>query len=199
MTVNQKQQEKIGLFGGTFDPFHSGHLLLADWILNELKLDKVIFIPNRLHPFHKRTDIAPAKHRLKMLMLVFEKFPHFSVCDFELRQQGISYTVNTLRYFARENPSALHYYFIGDDNVKDFFSWKNPREIMQLAKIVVLKRQKQPHSRPQIADMLYVHNPIIPISSTKIRILIRQGKRFSDLLPEEVYNYIREHNLYGSA
>jgi nicotinate-nucleotide adenylyltransferase len=190
-------EKRIGLFGGTFDPIHMGHLIVAEWITDSLELDKTIFIPNNIHPFRKRSDITGSQHRLKMVEKAIQEFPRFDVSDLELRNEGVSYTIDTLHYFISEYPESNIYYIMGADNLKDFTSWKQPHEILKLVNLVVYNRpgieinESLEHER-----MILIDSPFIDISSTHVRHRIREHRAFRSLVPPEVYRYITEHKLY---
>jgi len=188
--------KKIGLFGGTFDPLHIGHLIVAEWIWEALKLDKIIFIPNHIHPFHKRQDITPAAERLKMLQLAAKDFPQFSVDPVELERQGVSYTVDTVRYFKKQFPQAEIFLLIGADNWNDFHKWKEPQKIREMAELVVYNRRALDVSASEEKNTIFADSPFIDISSTQIRRRIRSGQAYRSLVPPAVYSYIREQHLY---
>jgi len=191
---------RIGLFGGTFDPIHMGHLIVAEWITDSLEIDKTIFIPNNIHPFRKRGDIEEAGHRLKMIELAINPYPRFDVSDVEIRREGVSYTIDTLQHFISEYPDSGIYYVMGADNLKDFTSWKQPHEILKLVNLVVYNRagteidESLDHER-----MILIDSPYIDISSTHIRHRIAKGRAFRTLVPPGVYEYIIDNKLYQNT
>ncbi|NOX88022.1 MAG: nicotinate (nicotinamide) nucleotide adenylyltransferase [Calditrichaeota bacterium] len=188
---------KIGLFGGTFDPIHHGHLIVAEWLQHELQLKKVFFIPNYIHPFRKRSDIVQPEHRLKMTRLAIRNFDDFEVSDFEIRKGGVSYTIDTIEHFKERFPNARIYYFIGVDNLSEFHKWRRYRDILNEAQLVVYNR---PENAPTVDlprdKIMFLKTPLIEISSTMIRERLKQNKPVKSLLPAPVYDYICEHGLY---
>jgi len=94
-------KKRIGLFGGTFDPVHLGHIKIAEWLQDHLHLDEIYFIPNYIHPFNKRKDISSAKDRLKMLELALKAYPSFKICEYEINKKEVSYSIQTIQYFKK--------------------------------------------------------------------------------------------------
>jgi len=190
-------RSRIAIFGGTFDPVHKGHLLLAEWIADNLHLDGILFIPIRIHPFSKRQDITRAEHRLNMLRLAIAGYNNFEVSSVELEREGVSYTVDTLRSLHRRKPDTEFYFLIGDDNLSEFHKWKEPDEIRKLARIVVFRRGGQAEiNKKKYPDFIYVDNPLIDISSSEIRERLKRGLPLEDQIPPAVLDYIRQHRLY---
>ncbi len=188
---------KIALFGGTFDPVHLGHLIVAEWAWDALGLDKVIFIPNHIHPFRKRRDITPPEQRLDMLELALQAYPNFEVSSVELKRKGVSYTVDTLEYFHKTYPDSELFFLIGADNLLKFDEWKKPQRILELAKIVVYNRDdSQVESDTRNERIIYLNSPNIKISSTQIRERIKQGHSCKSMLPLKVWQYIEENHIY---
>ena len=190
--------KKIALFGGTFDPVHMGHLIIAEWVMEELALDRIFFVPNLIHPFNKRKYITPAHQRLRMLELALRGYKRFAIEDVELKRQGTSYAIDTIKYFIDKAPSAQLFYLIGADNLPDFEKWKDPQKIKELTNLVVYKRNLNQPVPDSQKNVLFMDSPIIDISSSKIRARIAEGKSCRSMLPAGVYDYIREHRLYKS-
>ncbi len=187
---------KIGIYGGTFDPVHHGHLITANYILEERKLDKLIFIPCYISPHKVHKFSSNENQRLEMLKLALENEPKFEISDYELMNKEISYTVKTLEYLSKTYDDIE--LIIGYDNLLVFPDWKEPDRIFELATVVVLKRKSDLNERInkyfELAE--FVDSPIIEISSTDIRNRINLGKSVKYLLPENVLNFIYENNLY---
>jgi len=196
--MNPKYQpNKIALFGGTFDPVHLGHLIVAEWAWDALDLDKVIFIPNHIHPFRKRRDITPPQQRLDMLELALQAYPNFEVSDVELERKGVSYTVDTLEYLHKIYPDSELFFLIGADNLLKFDEWKEPQRILELAKIVIYNRDdSRIEDDTRQERMIYLNSPNIKISSTQIRERIKQGHSCKSMLPLDVWRYIEENHIY---
>ena len=123
-------QKRIGLFGGTFDPIHLGHTLVAEWLQHKLDLDTIHFIPNYIHPFAKRKDISSSQNRLQMLNLALNDYPSFKICDYEINTKEVSYSIHTIQYFKKTFPEDILFYLIGSDNVDEFSLWKNSDDII---------------------------------------------------------------------
>jgi nicotinate-nucleotide adenylyltransferase len=190
------EKQKIGLFGGTFDPIHIGHLIIAQEALEAARLDKVIFIPAFLPPHKPEDPLLPAHHRLAMVGVSLKGDERFAVSSYEVDKGGASYTVETLRHFFRMFPSAELFFLMGADSFQQIMTWKNPEQIAQLATLLVIGRPGFP--MPQGGDVSYhpVLIPEIPVSSTAIREKIRAGKSVKYLVPEPAFYYIKEHKLY---
>ncbi len=186
---------KIGIFGGTFDPVHNGHLKTAEFLIEKRKYKKIIFIPNFLSPHKTNSRITSPFHRLNMLNLALSNKPEFEVSDFELKRNCISYTFETIQHFS-EIYKDLEL-IIGYDNFLNFNSWKNTNLILNKTKVVILRRNNNKliniKNNP---NFIFVNSPLIDISSTEIRNKIKTDQSIKNLLPTTVINYINKHNLY---
>lgn len=190
---------KIGIFGGTFDPPHVGHLIVADEVRSELKLDAILFIPAKRSPHKLDRKPAPAAKRLKLLSLATRDTPHFIISELELRRGGISYTVDTLEKLHRKNPKDEFFLIIGMDNLRSFHTWRSPDKIIGLASVVVMtragvRRIRVPRALKKRTILCAV--PDIDVSSSDIRKRIREGKAFRHLVPPQVYAFIKRHRMY---
>ncbi len=201
-------EQRIGLLGGTFDPIHFGHLLLAVHSYEELELDRVIFIPSRLPP-HKSEPVAEAADRLEMVRLALADDDRFLVCDCELGRAEPSYTIETVRELQSSLGSDAHlFWLIGSDMVGDLPSWHKIGELVELIEIIVVGRagQAEPDysaleptlTAEQIKRLRAqgIKLPLIDISSTAIRERIGAGQSVHYLLPRVVEEYITQHKLY---
>lgn len=190
--------KRIGLFGGTFDPVHLGHIQVAEWVRSNLKLDQIFFIPIYIHPFQKRQDITNADARLKMLELAIKEYPEFSLCDYEIKKKGVSYSIDTIRYFKKIYTKSTLFYLIGSDNLQDFFQWKDPESIFNLATVIVYDRVDSAVSKSINIDprFQFVQCPLIEISSSLIREKIKKKQLFRFLLHPDVHDYIVSQKLY---
>ena len=186
-----------GVFGGTFDPVHNGHLITAEKVFQLRNLDKIIFIPAFISPFKKEIDSTSAVHRLNMLKAAIEGVSIFEWSDIEINSGGISYTINTLRKL-KDRFQRLDL-IIGYDNILDFPDWKEPDEIIKIATLVVLKRlelkTKVKHNR-FFEQAVFAETPVIDISSTAIRERVKNNLPIDNLVPERVKKYIYKNNLY---
>jgi nicotinate-nucleotide adenylyltransferase len=189
--------EKIAILGGSFNPIHIGHLILANTVCEEFNLDKIIFVPCYIQPLKSNKDFASAEDRLVMIKLAIQNNPKFELSDIEIKRKGKSYTVDTLKYFKQKYDDL--YFVIGADNIKDFHRWKEPYTILKLAKLIVTNRggieQKIP-KRLRGKKIFVCKIPDIEISSTLIRNNIRSNKSIKYLVPEKVEKYIIKNKLY---
>ena len=192
---------RLGIFGGTFDPIHLGHLIVAELTRGLLGLDRVIFVPARMSPHKRGADASPG-HRFRMTGIAVEDNPHFEVSDVEIRREGPSYTVDTLRSLRGTNPpEAEHYLLLGADSARDLESWREPEELLSSSKVVILGRpgtesRELPGTVASRAAVL--STPLIGISSSEIRRRVRAGETIRYLVTEPVESYIRSQGLYAS-
>lgn len=193
---------KIALFGGSFDPVHMEHAHYAQAAKEALGLDKVIVLPAGIAP-HKSGAYAGGEERLAMCRLAFSSFSWAEVNDFEVKQQGKSYTYLTCRHFAEAYPDAQLYFLVGEDMLEDFFTWKNPDDILAHARLVACGRANRlPYSLHERfrarfgVDFLTVPFTGEAVSSRLLRVDLAFGKRPSAIDPH-VLSYIEEHRLYS--
>ncbi len=199
MTPDNKK--RIGIMGGTFDPIHHGHLIVAEWLCAVLNIDQTYFVPMHHHPFNKRRDIAPARHRLAMLSRAIAPFPSFQISEFELNRPEVSFTVDTLHHFKEKNPDCDLYLFMGRDNLESFLKWKEPFKILDMAYLAVYMRLNHQTVVPELENhpkILFIDRPVIDISSSHIRHRIRKNLPYRSLVPQRVFEYITDHHLYRS-
>lgn len=187
----------VGIFGGTFDPVHVGHLITAQAVREIRKLEKIIFIPAFISPHKTDIRILDPEHRLNMLKLALGETRYFEYSDLEIKKEDISYSVQTLRELKKTYKNLE--LIIGSDNIFDFKTWKEPDEIIKLAKLIVLKRKSS--IEPDYKDKYYksavfVETPTIEISSSDIRSRVARGLSVKYLVTDKVMNYIIENKLY---
>jgi nicotinate-nucleotide adenylyltransferase len=191
--------ERIGMFGGTFDPIHVGHLLLAERAREELGLDHILFVPANVPP-HKRSGrlIAPPESRLEMLRLAIAGNPAFEISTHEIDREGVSYTVDTLRHFEAVRPTARFTLLIGGDNAGDFATWRDPEQIVRLASVAVWARPGSQLPAELLPGVGYhrIDSPLLEISSTDIRSRAAAGRSIRYMVPDAVADYITRHELY---
>ncbi len=200
MSLDQLSNVKsVGIFGGTFDPIHTGHLILAERAREELNLDKILFMPAHIPP-HKSNGqkIASGKARLEMTRLAVASHPDFVVTDIELKREGLSFAVDSLDQIKRLCPTTELVLLMGSDNARDFSSWREPERILKLAHVAVWERPGSYYwpevYRGYIARK--ISSPLIEISSTEIRSRVLEGYSVRYLTPDSVITYIKEHGLY---
>jgi nicotinate-nucleotide adenylyltransferase len=187
---------RVGLFGGTFDPPHLGHLLIAEWALEELELDRVVFMPAGSPPHKRRHELSAADARIAMTRLATSRNPRFRVSTLETRRRGLSFTVDTLRELKRSTRGADLVLILGADSLDDFRNWHAPREIMRLATLAVAARPAA-HRVRRRRGVVALQNPPLALSSSAIRARVRAGRSVRYLVPDAVARYIARHRLYA--
>ena len=193
----------IGIFGGSFDPVHNGHLAAARAVLARNPLDAIWFVPARVSPLkigHMRADDT---HRLAMLRLALSGEPRFELNDYEINKGGISFTIDTIRHFRAENPNDDFSLIIGADSLATFPKWKDAEQIMNHCRIIVLARRGASLTRAEIQLPATASIDIIsdfdePVSSSEIRRKIASGETIDSLLPAAVAEYAHCHGLYST-
>ena len=186
---------RLGVFGGTFDPPHLGHLIVAQDACAALALDGVLFVLAASPPHKQGRAHTPARLRLEMLEAATADDPRFRPCDIELRRDGPSYTVDTLRQLAAEEPAAELFLLIGADQAREFATWRSPDDITRLATVVALSREGEaapPDVTP--ASMRWLPVTRIDISATDIRRRVAVGEPIRYLVPAAVEAIIRREN-----
>ena len=204
-----EQNNRIGLLGGTFNPVHLGHLVIAQNALEVFDLDKVIFIPCANPPHKTPSILASAEHRMAMLETVIEDDPRFEVSDIEIRRDGTSYTIDTVTQLKKLSPYAEFHFIIGADSLLELHSWKDIGQLLKLCTFVTFARPGADTSRirandlkldPPWAEKLLENiatSHLLDISSSDIRHRVAEGMSIRYLVPLEVEMYIAEHNLYA--
>ncbi|MDI6767212.1 MAG: nicotinate-nucleotide adenylyltransferase [Bacteroidota bacterium] len=190
---------KYGLFGGTFNPPHIGHLIVIESVRNALKFDKIFFIPSAQPPNKPGMSLAPPSMRYEMTKLAIQGNVGFDVSDIEIKRQGLSYTIDTLEEFVARYPKADFSLIIGADNLLEFETWKAPDEIITKADLVVMSRPDFPiHNikRNYSRHAQFLNVPSIGISSTDIRRRVKMGRSIRYLVPLTVEQFIHHKGLY---
>jgi len=187
---------RIGILGGTFDPIHLAHLMIAEQVRESLDLQEIWFMPARIPP-HKERRVTSEKHRLEMVKLALREVPYFRAVSFELERPGPSYTVDTIQDLKIKFPEHTFYFIIGGDMVEYLPHWHRIEELVQMIQFVGVHRPGY-----KIVESLYspyvktVEIPQIDISSTMIREKVSKGQSIRFIIPEEVRQYIEEKHLY---
>jgi len=198
--------KKTGILGGTFDPVHSGHILLAEEVAARLGLEEVIFIPAG-HPWFKEDGvITPAEHRLAMLRLAVAGHPLFSISTMELTRPGPTYTVDTMAELRRRRGAGEELYFIlGWDNLRELPRWHDPEKLISLCKLAVVPRVGSNAPDPAALEkslkgikkrVVMLEGPHIDVSASQIRRRVAAGLSTEGLVPTPVARYIEAHGLY---
>jgi nicotinate-nucleotide adenylyltransferase len=214
----ERSLKRVGVFGGSFNPIHHGHLVLADEILERLGLDRMLFVPAAIPPHKASRELAPAVDRSRMVELAIARHPGFAVSDVELSRPGVSYTVETLT--ALQERGQELYFVIGSETFLDLLSWREPRRLARLARLVVVPRAGSTFDPDSAAALkilreigvdrfgivdrlpvpenavLIVHAMSLPISASELRRRIRDGRSVESRMPEAVIDYVRAHGLY---
>lgn len=189
---------RIGVFGGTFDPPHIGHLIIAEQARQQLRLDKVLFIPAFLPPHKKVGASASALQRFAMLEKAVSGVAGLAVESIEIDRKGTSYTIDTLKALRRRFKRAAFFLILGGDNFLQFESWKSVKEIRKLANLAVYARKRVTGGgrKGRIGSAVLLRGTLLGISSTMIRQRVRNGESIRFLVPPSVEQYIRRHKLY---
>lgn len=190
---------RLGLFGGSFDPVHKGHLALARAALRELKLERVYFVPARQSPLKEDQPSASARHRLAMLRQALRGEPRFRVEDWELRRAGPSYTYKTLRAFQRRFPGAQWHLLVGGDSLKSFTRWRRWKELLGTGRVAVGLRRGMglgPMPASVRSRVRFLKARLPQASSSEIRERLRRGRSVRSLVSAVVSRHIRNAGLY---
>jgi len=193
------RKRKIGILGGTFDPIHLGHLVLAEQVKEKLRLDQVIFIPSASPPHKTKRKLSPAKDRFQMTKLALENNPGFSISDIEVKRKGLSYTVDTLRELKNLFPDQKIFFLTGSDVLNEIQTWKDPEQIYKLVKVVIAIR---PCFDIFDFENYFAKKSIIvsitgmETSSTEIRERVKKEQSIRYLVPAKVEEYIKKKKLY---
>jgi nicotinate-nucleotide adenylyltransferase len=189
--------KRIGIFGGTFNPVHYGHLIAAQTVGVALRLNHTTFVPCAQPPHKTERELAPARHRLAMVRLAIKNNPFFTVSDFEIKKGGKSYSIETVKYFRGAYPKSTKFFFIvGTDAAEQLHTWKNIDELVKVTEFVCVNR---PGYRPRVRHSIPFKSMDIPgmeISSSYIRHSIHIGRSIRYLTHEKVVDYIYDKKLY---
>ncbi len=189
---------KLGIFGGTFNPPHIGHLITVEVVREQLQLDKVMFIPSHIPPHKSTGQIISPELRLEMVNIAIKSNPSFISSDIEIKRKGKSYTVDTIGTILQMyNPSEL-FLIIGLDNLMEFSQWKSPHEIVSRAELIVMNRPGYDLNIKNefLRYSRMVRVPNIDISSSEIRKRIKMGKTIKYLVPADIEKFINKNGLY---
>lgn len=203
-------KKRVGIIGGTFDPIHNGHLILAEYSRLHFHLDEVLFIPAG-NPPHKDGDgISPGRHRYNMTLLAISTNPHFRLSAMELEERDTTYTIHTIKRLQAKYPEVDFYFILGSDSFFDIHNWGSYKELVTLCDFIVLKRpdrdmdkeleiKVEKFNKSYNSSFHVLEAPLIEISSTDIRARVREGLSIKYLVPEGVESYIEKTGLYGDG
>jgi len=199
--------DKVGIIGGSFDPIHFGHLRIAQIALDEQKFKEVLFIPSGNPPHKKTKNLSPAMDRYNMVKLAAKDNQRFNVCDYEIHEAGITYTILTIRELQKQYPKGTVFSFIlGADAFMDMDTWRDLEDFLSMVELIVLSRSYYKTSKVEEKIKNYrekyscniqtIYAKTLNISATSIRKLVKNGKSIRYLVPHEVVDYINKHGLY---
>lgn len=215
--------KRLGLYGGSFNPIHMGHLRAAEETREALGLEKIIFIPSNISPHKDASELIDARHRMRMTELAVQSNPYFECSDVELRREGPSYTIDTLRYYNSLFPDGGIYFLVGNELFSEIDTWRDWEALFELANFVVLTRpgysnknnyelpiavrnlfrydkavdSEQVYKHPANNELIVSYISGIEVSSTQIRNLVERGKSIKYLVDEKVEQYIIKCNIYS--
>ena len=192
---------KVCLFGGTFDPPHLGHLIIAQTIFEAENFDQIVFVPAYQPPHKNGMKISPVDQRLEMLNIAIKENPNFIMSDLEIERKGLSYSIDTIMEYKKQNNLSSNelFYLMGSDSLRQFKKWKNPKMIIDESRVIVAIR---PGFRPSdipnwiLAKIQFASIPRIEISSTTIRERWVNDKTIRYMVTESVWQYINKNKLY---
>ena len=200
---------RLGIFGGTFDPIHNGHLMVAQECRDRLSMDLVLFVPARLPPHKQARPLTAPYHRMAMVRLAIDSNPGFETSSIELGRPGPSYSVDTLRQLRQYQPEDTEMFFImGADSLNELASWHDPAGLLAICKLVVVSRPGATAVAPSRLDSLHpgaderviaLQVPGLDIASSDLRRRVTAGKTIRFQLPDEVIAYIESNNLYQAS
>jgi nicotinate-nucleotide adenylyltransferase len=204
--------QKIGLFGGTFNPVHFAHLIIAERFVEQLGLSKCYMMPANISPFkvdRKTEDLVhlypSAQDRLEMLNTAVEGNKIITASDYEISQGGVSYTIDTLEYLKSQHPDSQLYFLVGSDQAQKFKKWKDWQKILDIARMSIAIRPDTKYdpkvNAEELTDLigiepLYIDCPRLDISSSEIRYRLEHKQSINYLMPRKVQNFIEDKNLY---
>lgn len=198
--------KKVGIMGGTFNPIHNAHLILAEQAYHQFDLEKVLFMPTKNPPHKKKQELASDEHRKNMIHEAIKENPHFELSTLEMEREGITYTAETLRILHQMGEDTEYYFILGGDSLMQITSWREPKAIFSMAKIVAatrtgyredeIIRQCNRLEQEYHAAIMRLDVPNLEISSKLIRTRCEQEEPIRYYVPETVFSYIQEHKLY---
>lgn len=201
MNTSSVTKRRIGIFGGSFNPPHVAHLIVAELVRDQFGLDGILWLPNYQSPLKRHQDAAAPEHRLAMTRLAVKGNDTFHLSEMEIRHEGVSYTVDSLRTLQDSNSKIDYSFIIGSDGLAHFESWREPQEILERVRLIVFPRPGTERVDPPAGfedRIVTAEAPLLEISGTVIRERIQSGKSFRYLVPETVHDYILEKGLYGA-
>jgi len=196
---------KIGVLGGTFDPIHRGHIMVAEEVKARLNLAEVLFVPTAQTPLKEESPISAVEHRVQMVSLAIADYPYLKLSDVEINRAGLSYTIDTIAELRSRYAGDELFFILGWDSLAQLPRWKEPSRLVQMCRLVAIPRPG--YSLPDLnsleasipglsRSLIVLDKPEIDISATEIRERVARGLSIRHLVPEPVDEYIRQHKLY---
>lgn len=202
MKAPTSSDRRIGIFGGSFNPPHLAHLIIAELVRDQFHLDQIIWLPNHQSPLKRSEDVAPPEQRLEMTRLAIRDNDAFYLSEMEIRRAGVSYTIDSIRAFQEASPDVDFRFITGSDALGQLDYWREPDEILRRVRMIVFQRPGTEKVGPPTGfeDRIDVASaPLLEISGTEIRERIKSGRSFRYMVTEAVHDYILEHGLYRAA
>lgn len=193
------KSKKVGLYFGSFNPIHIGHIIIANHLVEYSDLDEIWLVVSPLNPFKKKKTLLEDHHRLELVLRACENYNKLKASDIEFKLPQPSYTINTLVHLSEKHPDIQFCLLMGEDNLNTFHKWKNYEVILEQYPIYVYPRKTDNGHENQFSnhpDIVHIEAPIMEISSTAIRKAVKEGKEVRPLLPAKVWEYIDEMNFY---
>ncbi len=188
---------KIGLFFGSFNPIHIGHLAIANYMAEYTNLEQIWFVVSPQNPFKNKSSLLADYHRLELVNRAIERYPNFKASNVEFSMPQPSFTIDTLTYLKEKNPSHQFSLIVGSDNLKNFSKWKNHDLILENHDLFVYPRPNFESESITLDGNIYIVNaPLIEISSSFIRKAIKDKKDIPYFIPEKAHNYLKEMHFY---
>ena len=190
---------KIGLFFGSFNPVHNGHLAIAEFLEQKKLFDQIWFVVSPNNPLKEKNGLLPENERFNMVKLAIQNLPHLYACDVEFSLSKPSYTIKTLHKLENQYPNYEFSLILGSDNMENFHQWKNYEEILERFLIYVYPRSNEVFEKKNHPHIVYLDAPLFPFSATEIRNLLKQGKSVTNYLPDAVNRLLNSCNITAIA
>ena len=191
------KKNKIGLFFGSFNPVHNGHMIIANYILEYTELEQIFFVVSPQNPFKQKAALLEDYHRLALVKEAIGDNDKYHACDIEFKMPKPSYTIDTLAYLKEKYPEKVFSLIMGSDNLKNFHKWKNSKQIINNHKLYVYPRPGFDNSKfKKIKNIILIDAPLMEISATFIRNAVKEKKDIRYFMPERAWTYLKEMHFY---
>ncbi len=191
----------IGIYGGSFNPPHIAHLVVAEAVRDQFELDQVLWIPGYIPPHKTHLRLVDSAHRLAMVELATASNPLFEVSDIEIARKGTSFTIDTVTDLQAKHPEHTYALVIGEDSLLDFMTWHRPADIVDAVELLVYRRPGRPNESAEALKLFpnrihFAQAPLLEVSSASLRARIKSDQSIRHLVPDPVFAYIMQHGLY---